>query len=186
MKEDEVTSYRVEGSVPLLPCPFCGDATRINAPPNGTQKSTFVLCMRCGGSGPNSWGHEDNAPYAIAAWNRRPVPSRSPSPEVGELVERLRDRDAIVLGGLFHAIPALREAADMIESLSHRVSEARRALEEAATRLQSKADLYKAYAERALSQGDQAKAAMMDAHYATTMDDIRAIRSLPSPEVKDG
>jgi hypothetical protein len=34
-----------------------------------------------------------------------------------DIVDRLRDRDAIVIGGLFHAIPALKEAADEIERL---------------------------------------------------------------------
>lgn len=34
-----------------------------------------------------------------------------------DIVDRLRDRDAIVIGGMFHAVPALREAADEIERL---------------------------------------------------------------------
>ena len=34
-----------------------------------------------------------------------------------DIVERLRDRNAVVLGGLFHAIPTMREAAEEIEWL---------------------------------------------------------------------
>jgi len=37
-----------------------------------------------------------------------------------DIVDRLRDRDAMVIGGMFHAIPALREAADEIERLRER------------------------------------------------------------------
>lgn len=33
------------------------------------------------------------------------------------IVDRLRDRDAIVLAGMFHAVPVMREAADAIEAL---------------------------------------------------------------------
>lgn len=36
---------------------------------------------------------------------------------MSDLIERLRDRDAVVLNGLFHAIPAMNEAADEIERL---------------------------------------------------------------------
>jgi hypothetical protein len=39
-----------------------------------------------------------------------------------DIVDRLRDRDAIVVGGMFHAIPALKEAADEIERLRDRIS----------------------------------------------------------------
>jgi len=34
-----------------------------------------------------------------------------------DIVERLRDENAVVLSGLFHAIPAMRDAADEIELL---------------------------------------------------------------------
>lgn len=34
-----------------------------------------------------------------------------------DIVNRLRDRDAVVLSGLFHAIPVMREAASEIERL---------------------------------------------------------------------
>jgi hypothetical protein len=34
-----------------------------------------------------------------------------------DIVERLRDRDAIVMSGLFHAVPTMQEAADEIERL---------------------------------------------------------------------
>jgi len=35
----------------------------------------------------------------------------------GDIVERLRDRDSVVLSGLYHAIPAMQEAANEIERL---------------------------------------------------------------------
>ncbi len=37
--------------------------------------------------------------------------------EQRDIIERLRDRDAVVLSGLFHAIPTMKEAADEIASL---------------------------------------------------------------------
>ena len=58
----------------LKPCPFCGEAKRLSVEPGSAQKTTFVMCMGCGASGPNSWGQEDNVPHAIAAWNRRAAP----------------------------------------------------------------------------------------------------------------
>lgn len=45
---------------------------------------------------------------------------------MSDIVDRLKDRDAIVIGGLFHAIPAMAEAAREIERL-------RRALKSADT-----------------------------------------------------
>lgn len=36
---------------------------------------------------------------------------------MSDIVERLRDRDAVIMGGLFHAIPAMNEAAVEIERL---------------------------------------------------------------------
>jgi hypothetical protein len=48
---------------------------------------------------------------------------RDPEPRLSaDIVDRLRDRDAIVVGGMFHAIPALKEAADEIERLRDRIS----------------------------------------------------------------
>lgn len=41
-----------------------------------------------------------------------------------DLVERLRDRDAIVLSGLFHAVPTMREAADTITALRAQLAKA--------------------------------------------------------------
>lgn len=38
-----------------------------------------------------------------------------------DIVKRLRDRDAVVLSGLFHAIPAMAAAADEIERLRRTV-----------------------------------------------------------------
>lgn len=38
--------------------------------------------------------------------------------ERAKLVERLHNRDAVVMSGLYHAIPAMRDAADEIERLS--------------------------------------------------------------------
>ena len=40
---------------------------------------------------------------------------------MSDIVERLRDRDAVVMAGLFHAIPAMREAANEIEALRSQV-----------------------------------------------------------------
>ena len=48
-----------------------------------------------------------------------------------DLIERLRDRDAVVTRGLFHAFPAMREAADELERLSSAVRGMREALEKA-------------------------------------------------------
>lgn len=36
---------------------------------------------------------------------------------MADIIDMLRDRDAIVIGGLFHAIPVMREAASEIEQL---------------------------------------------------------------------
>lgn len=36
---------------------------------------------------------------------------------MADIVDRLRDRDNIVLAGLYHAVPVMREAADEIERL---------------------------------------------------------------------
>jgi hypothetical protein len=36
---------------------------------------------------------------------------------MSDIVERLRDRDSVVLSGLFHAIPVMTEAANEIERL---------------------------------------------------------------------
>ena len=41
--------------------------------------------------------------------------------DMSDLVERLRDRKAIVIGGLFDAIPTMNEAAAEIESLRERL-----------------------------------------------------------------
>lgn len=65
----------------IQPCRFCGEAKRLSVGPGSAQQTTFVMCMRCGASGPNSWGHENNVPFAITAWNRSPPLLRE---EVGE------------------------------------------------------------------------------------------------------
>lgn len=52
------------------------------------------------------------------------------------------------------------------------------AIEECAKVINSKADLYKAYAERAERAHDIEKATLMWMHNATTLDDARSIRAL--------
>jgi hypothetical protein len=39
-----------------------------------------------------------------------------------DIVERLRDRDAVVMKGLFHAIPTMHEAANEIERLRSKLA----------------------------------------------------------------
>lgn len=41
-----------------------------------------------------------------------------------DIVGRLRDRDAVVMSGLFHAIPTMREVADEIERLRAVIADA--------------------------------------------------------------
>jgi len=48
---------------------------------------------------------------------------------LSDIVERLRDRDAVVMSGLFHAIPAMRAAADEIELLRGQVETLRSAVD---------------------------------------------------------
>lgn len=44
------------------------------------------------------------------------------------LQDRLRDKDAIVISGLFHCAPVMREAADRIDQLERERAEVRAAL----------------------------------------------------------
>lgn len=55
----------------LAACPWCHRADHLDVAPASAQKETFVHCLACNATGPSSWGHDDNVPYAIAAWNRR-------------------------------------------------------------------------------------------------------------------
>lgn len=49
---------------------------------------------------------------------------------MSDLIEKLRNRDAVVLSGLFHAVPTMAEAADEIERLRAQLATATKALEE--------------------------------------------------------
>jgi hypothetical protein len=53
-----------------------------------------------------------------------------------DIVERLRDGNAVVLNGLFHAIPAMREATDDITALRSRVEDLTKALKLARKRIE--------------------------------------------------
>jgi Lar family restriction alleviation protein len=50
----------------LAKCPFCGSE---NAAPYAVKSCHSVLCVACGGEGPE----QDSESAAIAAWNRRPA-----------------------------------------------------------------------------------------------------------------
>lgn len=104
----------------LKSCPFCEEGKRLNIGPGSAQHTTFVMCMRCGGSGPNSWGHEDNAPYAVAAWNKRPKPkdhgvieAMLAFPSVNEFV---RDKEKEIM----RLVRRLREALDYVTDATER------------------------------------------------------------------
>jgi len=105
-----------------------------------------------------------------------------------DIVERLRDRDAIVLSGLFHAVPVMNEAADLIERLRAQAPGWRMAMEAAAM-----------VAERAISAGERVRDAMapespvdgleraLHGIVVTTAKGIAAnIRALPEPPAEGG
>ncbi len=75
MADDSDVALRGSPQSEFLPCPFCGEGERLTTAPGSAQHQTFTMCGRCGASGPLSWGRENNALGAIAAWNRRAVPS---------------------------------------------------------------------------------------------------------------
>lgn len=72
---------------PIL-CPFCGETENIDLEP---EPGGGMLCLECGGRGPDS-----HRPEAIAAWNTRAseplVWTRGPLPEDGEGWLWLRDQ----------------------------------------------------------------------------------------------
>lgn len=51
----------------LKPCPFCGSE---NAAPYAVKSCHSVLCVACGGEGPEA----ESEAAAIEAWNRRALP----------------------------------------------------------------------------------------------------------------
>ncbi len=65
-----------------------------------------------------------------------------------DIVERLRDRDAIVFLGLVHAVPAMREAAAEIETLRAKIAHMEMHLV-AASDVDAERDRYAAIVQRA-------------------------------------
>lgn len=73
--EQERTPATEQGSVALLPCPFCGSERLLHCMPHPTGHYDSILCLWCKGEGPPAKSKQE----AIDLWNQRepPPPSKA-------------------------------------------------------------------------------------------------------------
>ena len=79
-----------DAEIELLPCPFCGTATRLN---RGVGRTTAFECeagSTCKGSGLMTVCLTEKEPSAITAWNRRPSPAAEDADKFREQAEHNR------------------------------------------------------------------------------------------------